>query len=137
MDGLNRQAHKHTHTRPSQTLPFLRLREESRLKCDFYTWNFLRPVSSLSSPNCTNKFIGFPDKRLTLTEENALHRTTIIVIERKGRGVNSVRMQKGNYTQRELYSGWGGGGEEEKNQKEREFVGEKRTQPDEKKYKKQ
>jgi hypothetical protein len=32
---------------------------------------------------------------------------TIIVIERKGRGVNSVRMQKGNYTQRELYSGWG------------------------------
>jgi hypothetical protein len=32
---------------------------------------------------------------------------TIIVTERKGRGVNSVRMQKGNYTQRELYSGWG------------------------------
>jgi hypothetical protein len=31
---------------------------------------------------------------------------TTIVIERKGRGVNSVRMQKGNYTQRELYSAW-------------------------------
>jgi len=125
MDGLNRQAHKHTHTRPSQTLPFLRLREESRLKCDFYTWNFLRPVSSLSSPNCTNKFIGFPDKRLTLTEENALHRTTIIVIERKGRGVNSVRMQKGNYTQRELYSGWGGGGGEEKTQRYGGLLGKK------------
>jgi len=134
MDGLNRQAHKHTHTRPSQTLPFLRLREESRLKCDFYTWNFLRPVSSLSSPNCTNKFIGFPDKRLTLTEENALHRTTIIVIERKGRGVNSVRMQKGNYTQREQYPGGGGGGGAENNHKVLDVVREKSTLPDDKKY---
>jgi len=51
-----------------------------------------------------------------LTEENALHRTTIIVIERKGRGVNTVRMQKGNYRQLELYSGllWGGEREEQR-----------------------
>jgi len=131
MDGLNRQAHTHTHT--TILFPYPSLREGSRLKCAFYTWNFLRPVSSLSSPNCTNEFIGFPDKRLTLTEENALHRTTITVIERKGRGVNSVRMQKGNYTQRELYSALGRGGAEN-NHKVLDVVTEKSTLPDDKKY---